>query len=152
MKSSISSPCGFRNSISLKRKRSCSFVSDSLQPMDCSLPGFCVHGIFQAKYWNGLPFVTPKNGGKGRRSLDVRTQSPFILPWVSSGYLPASAFPQPSPYTSLSGPIYPYLTFSVQFSQSVMSNSLRPCGLQHTRPPCPSRTPGVHPNSCPLSR
>ena len=33
-----------------------------------------------------------------------------------------------------------------------MSDSLWPHGLQHTRPPCPSPTPGVHPNSCPLSR
>ena len=41
---------------------------------------------------------------------------------------------------------------SVQFSCSVMSNSLRPHGLQHPRPPCPSPTPGVYPNSCPLSR
>ena len=32
-----------------------------------------------------------------------------------------------------------------------MSNSLRPHGLQHTRPPCPSPTPGVYSNSCPLS-
>ena len=31
-----------------------------------------------------------------------------------------------------------------------MSNSLWPHGLQHTRPPCPSPTPGVHPNPCPL--
>ena len=37
----------------------------------------------------------------------------------------------------------------VQFSCSVMSDSLRPHGLQHTRPPCPSPTPGVHSNSCP---
>ena len=41
---------------------------------------------------------------------------------------------------------------SVQFSHSVMSNSLRPHELQHARPPCPSPTPGVHPNSCPSSR
>ena len=40
---------------------------------------------------------------------------------------------------------------SVQFSCSVMSDSLRPHGLQHTRPPCPSPTPGVSSNSCPLS-
>ena len=33
-----------------------------------------------------------------------------------------------------------------------MSNSLRPHGLQHARPPCPSPTPGVYPNSCPLSQ
>ena len=33
-----------------------------------------------------------------------------------------------------------------------MSNSLRPHELQHTRPPCPSPTPGVHPDSCPSGR
>ena len=41
---------------------------------------------------------------------------------------------------------------SVQFSRSVMSDSLWPHGLQHARPPCSSRTPRVHPNSCPLSQ
>ena len=41
---------------------------------------------------------------------------------------------------------------SVQFSHSVMSNSLRPQGLQDARAPCPSPTPGVYSNSCPLSR
>ena len=41
---------------------------------------------------------------------------------------------------------------SVQFSRSVVSNSLRPHELQHARPPCPSPTPGVHLNSCPSSR
>ena len=40
---------------------------------------------------------------------------------------------------------------SVQFSSSVMSDSLRPHGLQHARPACLSPTPGVYPNSCPLS-
>ena len=39
----------------------------------------------------------------------------------------------------------------VQFSCSVLSNSLWPLGLQHTRPPCPSPTPRVYSNSCPLS-
>ena len=41
---------------------------------------------------------------------------------------------------------------SVQFSCSVVSDSLWPHELQHTRPPCPSPTPRVHPNSCPSSR
>ena len=41
---------------------------------------------------------------------------------------------------------------SVQFSLSVMSDSLQPQGLQHTRPPCSSPTPGVYSNSCPLSQ
>ena len=42
-------------------------------------------------------------------------------------------------------------SFSVQFSHSVMSNSLQPHGLQQARLPCPSPTPGVYSNSCSLS-
>ena len=38
-----------------------------------------------------------------------------------------------------------------QFSRSVVSISLRPHGLQHARPPCPSSTPGGYSNSCPWS-
>ena len=45
-----------------------------------------------------------------------------------------------------------YMFSSVHFSCSVMSNSLWPHGLQHARPPCPSPTPGVYSNSCPLSQ
>ena len=41
---------------------------------------------------------------------------------------------------------------SVQFSRSVVSDSLQPHGLQHARPPCLSPTPGVYSNSCPLSQ
>ena len=40
---------------------------------------------------------------------------------------------------------------SVQFSRSVISDSLWPHELQHARPSCPSPTPGAYPNSCPLS-
>ena len=41
---------------------------------------------------------------------------------------------------------------SVQFSRSVVSDSLWPHELQHARPPCPSPTMGIHPNPCPLCR
>ena len=41
---------------------------------------------------------------------------------------------------------------SVQFSRSVMSDSLRPYESQHARPPCPSPAPGVYSDSCPTSR
>ena len=42
---------------------------------------------------------------------------------------------------------------NVQFSSvTVRSDSLQPHGLQHARPPCPSPTPGIYSNSCPLSR
>ena len=43
------------------------------------------------------------------------------------------------------------VTSSVQFNHSVMSDSLQPHERQHARPPCPSPTPGVYPNPCPLS-
>ena len=42
--------------------------------------------------------------------------------------------------------------YTVQFSHSVVSDSLRPHGLQHARPPCPSPTPGFCSNSCPSSQ
>ena len=51
--------------------------------------------------------------------------------------------------SSVSQDTYKY--FSVQFSRSVMSDSLRPHESQHARPPCPPPTPGVHWNSCPSS-
>ena len=44
------------------------------------------------------------------------------------------------------------MSSSVQSSRSVVSDSLPPHESQHTRPPCPSPTPRVHPNSCALSR
>ena len=43
------------------------------------------------------------------------------------------------------------IEMSVQFSRSVVSNCLEPHGLQHSRLPCPSSTPGACSNSCPLS-
>ena len=55
-------------------------------------------------------------------------------------------------YIDISIQIYISLFFQVQFSRSIMSNSLRPDESQHARPPCPSPTPAVHSNSYPLSR
>ena len=49
------------------------------------------------------------------------------------------------------GPEEPKYLSSVQFSCSVMSDSLQPHGPQHTRPPCPSPDPRIYSNSCPLS-
>ena len=43
-------------------------------------------------------------------------------------------------------------TMECSVQSLVMSDSLRPPELQHARPPCPSTTPGVHPNPCPLSQ
>ena len=46
----------------------------------------------------------------------------------------------------------PYVSQFSQFSRSVVSNSLRPHGLQHDKPSCPLPTPRVYSNSCPLQR
>ena len=54
-------------------------------------------------------------------------------------------------HTVLIPVVYVQIFSSVQFSRSVVSDSLWPHGLQHTRPPYPSPTPGVYSNSCPLS-
>ena len=53
-----------------------------------------------------------------------------------------------TPHTNTYVYIYQY---QYQFSHSVMSDSLQPHEPQHSRPPCPSPTPGVYPNPCPLS-
>ena len=45
-----------------------------------------------------------------------------------------------------------YQKVLVQFSHSVLSDSLQPHGLQHARLPCPSPTPRAYSNSCPLSQ
>ena len=57
--------------------------------------------------------------------------------------------PLPMSVSLLSMSVSPFS--SVQFSRSVVSDSLQPHGLQHTRPSCPSPTPRVYSNSCPLS-
>ena len=57
-----------------------------------------------------------------------------------------------SNFLLMGGTVFPPCCFSsVQFSPSVMSDSLQPHEPQHIRPPCPSPTPGVHPNPCPSS-
>ena len=70
------------------------------------------------------------------------------------GYMSLSGWPLKSPTWFSMGISWECLCLqfsSVQFSRSVVSDSLWPHESQHTRPPCPSPTPGVHPNSCPSS-
>ena len=97
--------------------------------MDC-----IVHGILQARIleWVTFPF--------SRGSSQPRDQTQ--ISYITSRYRQKIAkFDIPKQMIS-----------SVQFSRSVMFNSLQPHGLQHTRPPCPSPTSEAYSNSCPLSR
>ena len=50
------------------------------------------------------------------------------------------------------GCVWTSFVTAVQLSPSVVSDSLQPHESQHTRPPCPSPTPGIYSNSCPLSQ
>ena len=58
----------------------------------------------------------------------------------------------PKTWKALLGWLRGNIFSSLQFSRSVVSDSLQLHGLQHARPPCPSPTPGVYSNSCPLSQ
>ena len=78
-----------------------------------------------------------------------------VLPFPSPGDLPHLGMKLVSP--ALAGKFFttessgkPKSKGSVQFSHSVVSDSLWPHEPQHARPPCPSPTPGVHPKPCPL--
>ena len=76
-----------------------------------------------------------------------------LIPICSEGKTEGLGFSfQPSLSYSMMSPEAFFLFRSVQFSCLVMSNSLHPHGLQHARPPCPSPTPRVYSNSCPLSQ
>ena len=107
-------------------------MSDTWDPMDCSTACSTIHGVSQAKVLEWVPFPSP--GDVLHPGIEL--PSP-VSPALQVDSLPLSQ--QGSSYI-------------VQFSHSLVSDSLRPHEPQHTRPPCPSPTPGVHSNSCPLSR
>ena len=69
-------------------------------------------------------------------------------------YLPAAlySYQENDPCIQMTHVWIPSLSVQFSFSHSVMSDSLWPHGLQYARPPCPSPTPGVYSDSCPLSR
>ena len=76
----------------------------------------------------------------------VSSSLPFSpLPTLGS-LIHAHSLHPPSPTSSSRAPPWLFMT-SVQFSHSVESDSLRPHGLQHARPPCPLTTPGVYSDS-----
>ena len=105
--------------------------------MDCSPPGSSVHGIHQARIaeWVVIP--------SSRESYWPRDRT-LIISCIVRQILHPSA--------TLEAHIHMRSVSSFHFSHSVVSDSLQPHDLQHTRPPCPSSTPRVHSNSCPSSR
>ena len=119
-----------------------------------SLPGSSVHGTFYARILKWVAIFSSRGSSLTQESNPCLLHS---LHW-QAGSLPLSHLGSLEPkIASLQNKILRWpeanKQFSlVQFSRSVVSDSLRSHGLQHARPPCPSRTPGVYSNSCPLSR
>jgi len=99
-------------------------------PMDCSLPGSSLHGILQARLLERIAI----SSSRGFFRLRERT----CISSIAGGFFTTE--PQGKPPKEM-----------VQFSFSVVSDSLWPHGLQHTRPPCPSPSPEACSKSCPLS-
>ena len=101
--------------------------------MDYSMPGSSIHGIFQARIleWANI------SSSRDLPDPGIESRSPAL----QADSLPVSHLRSPF-----------WVFSSVQFSRSVVSDSLWPHELKHARPPCPSPTPGAYPNPCPLSR
>jgi len=109
-------------------------------PMNCSLPGSSVHGIFQARILRSrfLGRLIRSSGSprrrKGSGALEMEIGGLKFL-------------------RRRKGQTFFFLCIpSDQISGSVVSDSLRPHESQHARPPCPSPTPGVHWDSRPSSQ
>ena len=110
-------------------------------PMDGSPPDSCVHGILQERILEcvAIPFFRvsswPRDQTQISHILDI-----FFTIWATREAQQKTILYSKWSYGS------------VQFCHSVVSNSLQPHGLQHTRPPCPSPTPRVYSNLCLLSQ
>ena len=123
----------------------CSVMSDSLQPHWLQSPQTVAHqaplsmGFSRKEYWSGLPIPPPGD-----------LPDPGIKPVSFSSPALRGRFFITS--TTWEAWICESVQFSsVQFSCSVVSNSLRSHESQHARPPCPSPSPGVHSDSRPSS-
>ena len=90
-----------------------------LDPKDCSLPGSPSMGFSKQEYWSGLPLPSP-------------------VPSHSHLFLLCSTY---NIFQSLNDKIQVTGQSVSQLSRSVVSDSLRPHGPQHARPPCPSQLP-----------
>ena len=125
-------------------------------PMNCSMPGLPVHHQLPEFTQTHVRWVSdaiqpshppPPNhlilppGSSGHGIFQAR-----ILEWVAIHFSRGSS--RPRDWTRVSC----VSCITVQVSPSVVSDSLRPHGLQHPRLPCPSPTPRACSNSCPLSQ
>ena len=121
-----------------------SVASDSCAPMDCSLLGSSVRGVLQARIleWVAISYCRESSWLGDQTCVPcISCIGRWILYWLTHQTEEAWFLDQYSEHIS-----------SVQFSRSVVSDSLRPHESQHARPPCPSPNPRVHSGSRPPSQ
>ena len=87
----------------------------------------------------------------GHLHMDLSSLSPLVQSYPRASRISSRISPLRQSERGMASMVHA-VSHSVQFSRSVMSDSLRPHGLQHARLPSPSPAPGVYSNSCPLSR
>jgi len=122
-------------------------------PMDCSPPGSSIHGISQARILEQVAVSFSRGSSYPRDQAHISRIScsgkRILYHWYTWEAL-----------WSWLGQVYSWLRLHAFIAKiqeglssvhSVMSDSLRPHEPQHARLPCPSSTPRVHPNPCPLS-
>ena len=110
---------------------SCVPIFVTLQTLACQAPLFL--WFSRHKYWSGLPCPPPQGSSWPRD----RIRHSYVSQIGSQGLYQSC---------HLGSPILSVQFCSVHFSRSVVSDSLRPHGLQQASPPCPSPTPGVYSN------
>ena len=138
-------------------------------PMDHNLPGSSVQGIFRQEYWSGLAFLSPGDlpdpgiepGSCTLQADSLLSEPPWKQPkcpsidWIRKMQKHTQKY-----YSAIKkSEILPFAAMwmklqNIQFSSAAQS-CLTLCDPVNcstpTRPPCPSPTPGVYPNPCPLS-
>ena len=152
--------CNHKSPLKWKVKESeviqlCLTLCDS---MDCSLPRSSIHGILQERIleWFAIAFSRGSFQPRDRTWVSLIAGRHFTLmasKMAESQGLQADSRARKG--KKMDFPLKFNLYFghsSVQLSRSVVSDSLRPHELQHARPPCPSPTHRVHPDSHPLSQ
>ena len=125
-------------------------------PVSCSLPCSSFQGILQVRKMESVAKSSSRGifltQGSNLHLLCVLFRQEDSLPLVLSEKPIKDAYVciySISHETMLL--VCLYIFSSVQFSRSVVSDFLHPHELQHVRPPCPSPTPRLYSNSCPLS-
>ena len=107
------------------------------------------HTLIKLRYTKALDWSRLVSGPKAKSSSEVTNLTLFTVSDHYSNHNIMACFKGPCHSAGLwvTAPLFS----SGQFSRSVVSDSLRPRGLQHARPPCPSPTARLYSNPCPLS-